>query len=61
MINTKFIEIAKVDTDDSEDDDGAEKTLKSWRDIPKRMKVNFVIIVAIGCLIACGLEIHIRQ
>ena len=40
------------------DDDDAEKTLKSWRDIPKRMKVNFVIIVAIGCLIACGLEIH---
>lgn len=58
MINTKFIEIAKVDTDDSEDDEDAEKTLKSWRDIPKRMKVNFVIIVAIGCLIACGLEIH---
>lgn len=50
-----MLEIDEINTDDDEEDN---ENLKSWKDASARLKWNFVLIVLIGCLLCCGLEVH---
>lgn len=47
-----------TNVEDIEDEDEEDEHLKGWSSVAPKMKVNFIIMLVIGCLVACGLEVH---
>lgn len=54
ILTMNFMNVEDLDEEGEEEDE----PLMGWTNISPRMKVNFIIMLVIGCLISCGLEVH---
>lgn len=54
ILTMNFMNVEDLDEEGEEEDE----PLMGWINISPRMKVNFIIMLVIGCLISCGLEVH---
>lgn len=54
ILTMNFMNVEDLDEEGEEEDE----LLMGWINISPRMKVNFIIMLVIGCLISCGLEVH---
>lgn len=56
IFRTNIMETKEIHEEDEEDENNED--LDKWENVPKRLKINFILIIIIGFFISCGLEVH---